>query len=40
MEETGPTIHTQMVRRNISCVKKRQNGVLSQPHCSKIVTER
>ncbi|VVU53207.1 hypothetical protein BAN20980_05933 [Burkholderia anthina] len=38
MEETVPTIHTAMVRCNISSVKNRQDGDLSQPHCSKSVT--
>ncbi|VWB84397.1 hypothetical protein BLA24064_03985 [Burkholderia latens] len=38
MEETVPTIHTAMVRCNIPSVKKRQDGDLSQPHCSKTVT--
>lgn len=36
MEETVPTIHIGMVRRNILCVKKRQDGNLSHPHCNKI----
>lgn len=35
MEETVPTIHIGMVRRNILCVKKRQGGNLSHPHCTK-----
>ncbi len=35
MEETVPTIHTRMVRRNILCVKKRQAAVLSRPQRSK-----
>jgi hypothetical protein len=29
MEETVPTIHMRMVRRNIDCVKKRQETILS-----------
>ncbi|WP_256097664.1 hypothetical protein [Burkholderia cenocepacia] len=40
MEETIPTIHTAMVRRNIPIAKKRQDGDLSHPHCSKMVTGR
>lgn len=40
MEETGLTIHTAMVRRNIVCVKKRQDGVLPHLHCNMNVTER
>ncbi|AIO67530.1 hypothetical protein DM82_3280 [Burkholderia oklahomensis] len=36
MEETVPTIHIRMVRRNILCVKKRQDGNLSHPHRNKI----
>lgn len=40
MEETVPTIHTAMVRRNIICVKKRQDGDLSQPHCNMNVAMR
>ncbi|MDR8730769.1 hypothetical protein FEQ05_04348 [Burkholderia pseudomultivorans] len=40
MEETVPTIHPGMVRRNIGSVKKRQDGVLSHPQCSKTMTER
>ncbi|MGW9757389.1 hypothetical protein BCO37747_05625 [Burkholderia contaminans] len=40
MEETVPTIHTAMVRRNIPNAKKRQDGDLSHPHCSKTVTVR
>lgn len=36
MEETVPTIHIGMVRRNILCVKKRQDGNLSHPHRNKI----
>lgn len=34
MEETVPTIHMPMVRRNIVCVKKRQDGDLPQTHCN------
>lgn len=40
MEETVPTIHTAMVRRNIPNAKKRQDGDLSHPRCSKMVTGR
>ncbi|VWD39277.1 hypothetical protein BLA18109_07265 [Burkholderia lata] len=40
MEETVPTIHTAMVRRNISNAKKRQDGDLSHSQCSKMVTGR
>lgn len=40
MEETVPTIHIGMVRRNIFCVKKRQDGNLSHPHCNKIGSRR
>ncbi len=40
MEETVPTIHTAMVRRNIQNAKKRQDGDLSHLHCSKLVTGR
>ncbi len=40
MEETVPTIHTAMVRRNIPIAKKRQDDDLSHPHCSKMVTKR
>lgn len=36
MEETVPTIHIRMVRRNIPSVKKRQNGNLSHPHRNKM----
>ncbi|AHI73348.1 hypothetical protein DR63_1863 [Burkholderia thailandensis E264] len=36
MEETVRTIHIWMVRRNILCVKKRQDGNLSHSHCSKM----
>ncbi len=35
MEETVPTIHTAMVRRNIPNAKKRQDGDLSHLRCSK-----
>jgi hypothetical protein len=35
MEETVPTIHTRMVRRNIQGVKNRQTAVLSEPHRNK-----
>lgn len=38
MEETVPTIHTAMVRRNISNAKNRQDGDLSHLQCSKMVT--
>lgn len=34
MEETVPTIHIVMLRRNIICVKKREDGDLSQSHCN------
>ncbi len=40
MEETVPTIHTAMVRRNISNAKNRQDGDLSHLQCSKMVTVR
>lgn len=40
MEETVPTIHTAMVRRNISNAKNRQDGDLSHLQCSKMVTAR
>lgn len=40
MEETVPTIHTAMVRRNIQSAKKRQDGDLSHPHCNKSMTGR
>lgn len=37
MEETVPTIHTAMVRCNISSVKNGQDGDLSQPHRIKMM---
>ncbi|CAN0624291.1 protein of unknown function [Burkholderia multivorans] len=38
MEETVATIHTAMLRRNIICAKKRQDGDLSHLQCSKNVS--
>ncbi len=35
MEETVPTIHMRMVRRNIKGVKNRQKAVLPQPQRNK-----
>jgi hypothetical protein len=39
MEETVPTIHIGMVRRNKSNVKNRQGGVLSHLRCNKPMSE-